>query len=600
MKNYDAIIIGSGAGGYSAADWLYKSGIKDIAIVTENSKFGTSRNTGSDKQTYYKLSLDGLTDDSAYKMAQDIASGGSCDGELAYIEAVNSARCFYRLVEYGVPFPTDNYGGYAGYKTDHDNTTRATSIGPLTSKVMTEKLEEKVLRVNRTQLLDNLLVVKILVFNGQAYGILAYDKKSGKIIKKTANNIIVATGAPACIYDKSVYPISQHGMTGVLIEAGAKLVNFCEWQYGLASIDFRWNVSGSYLQVIPRIYSVDKNGVEKEFLLDYYDNATKAYDNLFLKGYQWPFSADKIDGSSKIDMLVQQENNKGNSVYLDYTRNPSDYEFELLGEETRQYLQKANADGGTPYDRLMKLNVKAVELFASHRIYLQNHPLKVSICAQHNNGGVWVDSNYQTSIKNLFAVGEVAGVFGITRQGGTALNSTQVGGLIVAKYINANSEFDKVNYSGIAEKKSYQKILESISLDISINYKKITEEMSKYAGFLRNSDKINQLKIEIDSILENFPHKARTKESYFYNKDMLISAKSLLEAIIGTMDKTGSRGGALFYKNGEVMPENKEYKKYRAVQNGSNINFEQLSKIPNEKFVFENLLNKSAKILEEK
>ena len=51
-----------------------------------------------------------------------------------------------RLVELGVPFPTNEYGEYAGYKTDHDNTLRATSVGPLTSKVMTEKLEKVVIR----------------------------------------------------------------------------------------------------------------------------------------------------------------------------------------------------------------------------------------------------------------------------------------------------------------------------------------------------------------------------------------------------------------------------------------------------------------------
>ena len=34
----------------------------------------------------------------------------------------------------------------------------------------------------------------------------------------------------------------------------------------MASVDFRWNVSGSFMQVIPRFVSVDKNGKEREFL----------------------------------------------------------------------------------------------------------------------------------------------------------------------------------------------------------------------------------------------------------------------------------------------------------------------------------------------
>ena len=161
-KIYDAIIIGSGAAAYGVADWLYKENIKNIAIVTENRLSGTSRNTGSDKQTYYKLSLDGKTPDSPYKMAQDIAAGGSCDGIKAYQQAMGSVKCFLRLCEYGVGFPTDEFGGYPGYKTDHDNTSRATSVGPLTSKFMTEKLENAVLGRNKLNLYhgDKLYQVK--------------------------------------------------------------------------------------------------------------------------------------------------------------------------------------------------------------------------------------------------------------------------------------------------------------------------------------------------------------------------------------------------------------------------------------------------------
>ena len=269
-KTYRCLIIGSGAAAYSAADWLFREGVTDIAVVTENRLAGTSRNTGSDKQTYYKLSMDGIIPDSPYKMATDMFSGGSCDGEKMYIEAVNSQKCFLRLCDYGVGFPTDGYGCYPGYQTDHDNTRRATSVGPLTSKMMTEKLERVVTEKNGTPLLDNLLVTEILTDGTAAYGIRALNLKTDKQETICAENIICATGAPACIYADSVYPESQHGMTGVLIDAGVRMCNFTQWQYGMASVDFRWNVSGSFMQVVPRFVSVDSNGNEYEFLTDYF------------------------------------------------------------------------------------------------------------------------------------------------------------------------------------------------------------------------------------------------------------------------------------------------------------------------------------------
>ena len=53
----------------------------------------------------------------------------------------------------------------------------------------------------------------------------------------------------------------------------------------MASVDFRWNVSGSFMQVVPRFVSVDEKGKEREFLFDYFDDIHEAYSFVFLKGY---------------------------------------------------------------------------------------------------------------------------------------------------------------------------------------------------------------------------------------------------------------------------------------------------------------------------
>ena len=116
----ETLIVGTGASGLNAADLLYKGGARDIAIITEGIKSGTSRNTGSDKQTYYKLSLSGDDKDSVRDLAQDLFNGGCVDGDVALVEASLSTPSFLRLVELGVPFPTNRYGEYVGYKTDHD------------------------------------------------------------------------------------------------------------------------------------------------------------------------------------------------------------------------------------------------------------------------------------------------------------------------------------------------------------------------------------------------------------------------------------------------------------------------------------------------
>ncbi len=585
-KTYKCLIIGSGAAAYSAADWLYREGIKDIAVVTENRLSGTSRNTGSDKQTYYKLSMDGLTPDSPYKMASDMFSGGSCDGEKMYIEAVNSRKCFLRLCDYGVGFPTDRYGCYPGYKTDHDNTLRATSVGPLTSKVMTENLEKVVLEKNKTPLLDNLLVTKILTDNGMAYGVSVLDLSNNKEENIYAENIICATGAPACIYEDSVYPESQHGMTGVLIDAGVRMCNFTQWQYGMASVDFRWNVSGSFMQVVPRFVSVDTDGNEYEFLGDYFDDINKAYSYVFLKGYQWPFSSGRAEESSKIDLAVHNEMLKGRKVFLDYTRNSRDFSFEQLCDEAKDYIINTGCFADTPIERLERLNSKAIDVYLRQGIDIHKDMLRIAVCAQHNNGGVYTDTNFETDIKGLYVIGEAAGTFGLSRPGGSALNNTQVGGLVAARHIKSKpsvkNDFPSFEIKEVCFEKSSD-----------IDYSHFKSKMSQVASFKRDYEGCVSLLSEIKSALDSYPMKHRSLAEYYRDKDMLVSMKALLEAIVSEGPETGSRGGAIFIKDGEALKENTYYRDYLTVAKDGEVEFLKVSPVPCEQKSFEYYLRET-------
>ena len=582
-KIYKCLIIGSGAAAYSAADWLYREGVKDIALVTENRLSGTSRNTGSDKQTYYKLSMDGITPDSPYKMASDMFSGGSCDGEKMYIESVNSSKCFLRLCDLGVGFPVDRYGCYPGYKTDHDNTLRATSVGPLTSKIMTEKLEKRVIGLNKTPLFDNLLVTKILTDNNKAYGIRVLNLKDNSEEFLFAENIICATGAPACIYENSVYPESQHGMTGVLIEAGVRMCNFSQWQYGMASVDFRWNVSGSFMQVIPRFISIDSQGNDYEFLKDYFDDKNLAYSLVFLKGYQWPFSSARVSESSAIDLAVHNEMLLGRNVFLDYSRNPSDFSFDKLSDEAKDYIINTDCFADTPIKRLEKLNSKAIDVYLRQGIDLHKDKLRIAICAQHNNGGVYTDNNFETDVKGLYVIGEAAGTFGLSRPGGSALNDTQVGGLIAAKHISNK----KTEILSDIEFRTSDSAPEDFEINSEIDYSYFRTRMSQVASFRRDYEGCVCLLEEIGKVIESYPKCHRSLADYYRDRDMLISMKALLEAIILEGPETGSRGGAVFIKDGKTSEENERFRDYLTVTKYSQIEFVTVAPVPHEQKSFE-------------
>ena len=446
------LVIGSGAAGLNAAVQLYAQGIRDVLIVTEGLDKGTSINTGSDKQTYYKLGMCGADDDSPEAMAESLFAGGSMHGDLALVEASLSARAFLHLVNLGVSFPQDRFGQFVGYKTDHDPRQRATSVGPYTSREMCGALIGEV-QLRDIPVHENRVVVALLYINvrdkRRIVGAIALNLNKRSEVGSgwfsafeayASENVIFATGGPGGLYKTSVYPEVHTGAIGLALMVGAKAQNLPESQFGLASTKFRWNVSGSYMQVIPRFYSTDPNVKqdEFEFLRPCFSSVGEMNSAIFLKGYQWPFDSRRIvGGSSLIDVLVYIETViRKRRVFLDFRCNSDGYYYKELSPEAQDYLSKSKAVAETPVERLRLMNPAAIDLYREHDIDITNEPLEVAVCAQHNNGGlagnVWWES---TNISHLFPVGEVNGSHGVTRPGGSALNSGQVGGFRTAEYI---------------------------------------------------------------------------------------------------------------------------------------------------------------------
>ena len=165
-----------------------------------------------------------------------------------------------------------------------------------------------------------------------------------------AENVVFAAGGPGGLYARSVYPAVHTGGIGVALEAGASARSLPESQFGLASLKFRWNVSGSYMQVLPRFVSTDENGGdEREFLREYFDDVRALEDAVFLKGYQWPFAAVHVPGSSLIDLMVYVETElRGRRVWLDYRTDPADLDIAALSQETRESLEKRGCTGRSP------------------------------------------------------------------------------------------------------------------------------------------------------------------------------------------------------------------------------------------------------------
>jgi len=589
MKVYslNTVIVGTGAAGLNAADRLYAYGQKDIAIVTEGLLMGTSRNTGADKQTYYKLTLAGNDCDSIFEMAKTFYECGCMHGDIALVESALSPQCFYHLVDIGVPFPHNRYGEYIGYKTDHDPKQRATSAGPLTSRFMTENLQKQV-EQKAIKIFDKYQVIAILTDKKKenAIGLLTLnlnelENPNSRYVLFNSTNVIYATGGPAGVYLTSVYPTSQTGASGLAFEAGVRGRNLTESQFGIASIKFRWNLSGTYQQVLPRYISTDINGNdEKEFLDDYFNNTREMLDAIFLKGYQWPFDPRKLEdyGSSIIDILVYNETNiERRRVFLDYTKNPSaaskngEFDFSVLGREGFNYLKNSNALFGKPIDRLALMNQPAIDLYKNNGIDLRKEYLEVAVCAQHNNGGLYGNIWWESNLKHFFPVGEVNGSHGVYRPGGSALNSGQVGSTRAAKFIAARYKGNPISNKELLAH-SKEKIEQKIKLGekflrnsgkvsnvLSIR-KKIGKRMDDCGAIIRSIDRVHQGMKGANEMLSVLSKKTSLSSIYelpyaFQNYDLAVTQYVYLSAIANYIENGGqSRGSYLVYNPKGNLP----------------------------------------------
>jgi succinate dehydrogenase/fumarate reductase flavoprotein subunit len=513
LHRSEALVLGSGAAGLRAAVEMKRRDV-DVVVVTQSAFGGTSACSGSDKQTLHTANCTGRGDD-FQAMAEALGAGGAMDEDTAYIEAVGSPRALSSLQFMGLPIPQDRLGGVLRYQTDHDEVGRATSCGPRTSRLMVQALANEAIRLN-APIFNHTTGVRLLIEPGArpvCVGALAISPKGRAednplgLVVFSSESVVIATGGPGELYRDSVYPRHCFGSLGLALEAGLDAVNLTESQFGIGTSrdGFPWNLSGTYVQAMPCIFSRDSRGRERNFLADYYRTTQELASNVFRKGYQWPFHATRMlaFGSSLVDLAIVKETRAGRKVFMDFNRNPlpvpGDAEFDLdrLDPDVRAYLANAGALLEKPLDRLHKMNPLSIELYKRYKYDITRDPLEFAVNNQHMNGGLAVDGWGATSLDGCYAVGEAAGTHGVTRPGGAALNAAQVFGARCAEHIAArrSARQPSAPAPGLIDE-AVGRILDVLKTDSALTVKAIRKDvqdrMSDHAGVLCNAADVKE------------------------------------------------------------------------------------------------------------
>lgn len=579
------VVVGSGAAGLRAAVEMKRRG-DEVAIISQSAWGGTSACSGSDKQTLHTANTADQGDN--YKaMARAIRGGGAMDEDTAYVEAVGSSRMMASLQFLGLPLPQDPLGGTLRYQTDHDEVGRATSCGPRTSRLMVKVLAEEAIRLD-VPFYNQTTAVKILTggegADRRVVGLLALRASERTeanplgIALFTSAVIVLAAGGPGELYRDSVYPNGCFGSLGLALEAGVELVNLTESQFGIGTRreGFPWNLSGTYVQAIPHIYSVDADGAEHHFLAQYYRSTQELASNVFRKGYQWPFHATRMldFGSSLVDLAIYRESMAGRRVFMDFNRNPLPvpgdliFSLERLDDDVAHYLEKAGAGQDQPIDRLKHMNPLSIELYRRYKIDIAAAPLEFAVNNQHMNGGVMVDTWGRSNLAGCYAIGEAAGTHGVTRPGGAALNAGQVFGTRAAEHISASGWAKvaaTVDVSAAAEA-AVARLLAALRPESPLAVKSIRSDvqarMSDKAGMICDGESVGQALLEARSLNAEIRAKgiayARAGEAArsVQWQQMALASEAVLAALdFFIRNGGGSRGArAICDAEGESLP----------------------------------------------
>ena len=574
----DVVIIGSGGAALRAA--LAAHGRRASVLVLTKGELGKAGVTAlscSDRMAFHATlehTEPGGPDAWRYH-AEDIyrIGGRVSDASLARILAQGAAEAFHFLDSLGVPFAKRPDGLADQFITDGSKYARACYTGPHTANDIHQALRTE-FRRRGLAILENVMAVDLVLdASGRAVGVRLAD---GRTVN--AGAVILATGGAGQAYKVNVFP---EGMTGdgyaMAYRAGAELVNLEFIQIGLSSTKTKLACSGSMMRAWPRLVTGDG----REFLFDYFPKGTPAeqvYAVLFRKGASWPVSRE--EPSHIIDIAVFSEMQKGRTVFMDFSRNPTALDIAKMdpalwarfeGMKSLPLTQPPLRD--LPLARLKAINAPSVQWLKERGIDLEaGDLLELAPACQHFQGGVKMNERAATTVDGLFACGEVAGgQHGANRPGGNALMDSQVMGKVAgeaaADYANYVRTFPR---GKVKAPRAAKVAAKGKPIDVREARVQIQHLMSMRASIKRTAQGVQEGLAELEALDE------RPWDSHEAGDEFLAETRSV--ALVARMvlaacgARTESRGPHLYFDSPDsIAPlprRDPEWQKYNVIFRG--------------------------------
>ncbi len=445
-RKYHVVVVGAGLAGASAAASLADLGYQVTCIVFHDSPrraHSIAAQGGINAAKNYQN--DG---DSVHRLFYDTLKGGDYRAREANVHrlAEVSVNIIDQCAALGVPFARE-YGGllanrsfggaqvsrtfYARGQTGQQLLLGAYSslsrcVGQGTVKLVTEHE------------MSDLVVVE-----GQAKGVIARDLKTGKLVRFSADAVILGTGGYGNVFNLSTY---ARGSNATAIwrayKRGACFANPCYTQIHPTCIP----VSGDYQSKLTLMSESLRNDgriwvpKKKEDCKKAPADIPEADRDYFLERIYPSFgNLAPRDVSSRAAKRMCDEGrgvgDTGLGVYLDFA--------DAVQRYGKQAAARANIASPSA-DKILELGKAAVaerygNLFDIYKEITNesayDQPMRIYPAVHYTMGGLWVDYNLMSNVPGLFVLGEANfSDHGANRLGASALMQGLADGFFVIPY----------------------------------------------------------------------------------------------------------------------------------------------------------------------
>ena len=391
VRTDDVIVVGSGFGGLVCALTMAP---RAVTLITKTPQL----EGGSSLWAQGGIAASMGPEDSPQAHAADTltAGAGLSDPDRTQALTEMGAASLEWLCKVGIPFDRNIDGTLALAKeAAHRHSRVAHAGGDRTGRALVRALSNRLREKTTINVLENTFVLDLIVRDGEVKGVIAFRQATGWTFHQ-ASNVVFATGGIGMAWWQTTNPVEVTGDgLAMAARAGAELTNL------------------EFVQFHPTALAIESdNGASLPLLTE----ALRGAGALLLdeSGYRFMLSEHPLAELAPRDVVaraIQKRARAGQGVFLDLRPALSGDNSEMFP----QAIQTARDAGFNPFEE----------------------PLPVTPASHYHMGGIEVDHVGRSSIKGLWACGEVAstGIHGANRLASNSLLEAVVYARRVAKNI---------------------------------------------------------------------------------------------------------------------------------------------------------------------